>query len=212
MATPAATRLARQFSWLDDMEHFQTTRINPLIRRVLGAFGRHLGLEAPYDLFFLTKQEIGRLDSPTLPEELAALIAERKREHLAAFETEPSWDLNETATHDRDESGVLKGVPGSPGVAEGEAYLVRRVEDFPKMRQGAILIAKTTNPSWTPLFYICSALITESGGPLSHGAVTARELGIPAVMFIKGALTRFRNGERLKVDGLRGVVTPIELS
>jgi pyruvate,water dikinase len=101
---------------------------------------------------------------------------------------------------------VFKGVPGSPGSAEGEAYLVHGPEDFPHMPEGAILVARTTNPSWTPLFYKCSALITESGGPLSHGAVTARELGIPAVMFIRGALAKFRNGERLRVDGLLGTV------
>lgn len=200
-------RLARQFSWLDDMEHFQTTRINPLVRRVIGAFGRHLGLADPYDLFFLTRQEIEGLGASPLPEELARCIAERKREHLAAAAKEPAWNLGEDTAAAPDDGGAVRGVPGSPGNAEGEAYLVRGVEDFPGMPQGAILVAKTTNPSWTPLFYKCSALITESGGPLSHGAVTARELGIPAVMFIRSALTRFRNGQRLRVDGLRGIVT-----
>ena len=207
-------RLTRQFSWLDDMEHFQTTRINPLVRRVIGAFGRHLGLSDPLDLFFLTKEEIESIHGPSLPASLAELIRDRKGDHLAAFETEPAWDLQKKTETDDDEADkddmVFRGVPGSPGIAEGTAYLVHDVQDFPGMPKDAILVARTTNPSWTPLFYKCSALITESGGPLSHGAVTARELGIPAVMFIKGALSRFRNGQRLKVDGAKGVVTPLE--
>ncbi|MGE4424479.1 MAG: PEP/pyruvate-binding domain-containing protein [Pseudodesulfovibrio sp.] len=206
-------RLARWFSSLDDMEHFQTTRINPLVRKVIEAFGRHLGLDTPHDLFFLSKAEIETIDGESLPDELLAVIRERKAEHLKAFETEPEWAIGRAGEGaDRDgqaEEGVFKGVPGSPGAAEGEAYLVHGPEDFPHMPEGAILVARTTNPSWTPLFYKCSALITESGGPLSHGAVTARELGIPAVMFIRGALAKFRNGERLRVDGLLGTVRQV---
>jgi pyruvate,water dikinase len=203
-------RLTRQFSWLDDMEHFQTTRINPLVRKVIGAFGRHLGLATPHDLFFLSKAEIEAIHGESLPDELLTTIRERKAEHGRAFETEPEWAIGGagegTDGEGQAEEGVFKGVPGSPGSAEGEAYLVHGPEDFPHMPEGAILVARTTNPSWTPLFYKCSALITESGGPLSHGAVTARELGIPAVMFIRGALAKFRNGERLRVDGLLGTV------
>ena len=204
-------RLARQFSWLDDMEHFQTTRINPLVRKVIGSFGAHLGLSQPHDLFFLAKQEIEGIDSDALPPRCLELIRERKEQHLAARATEPEWAIGGKAPAPQDEEGdVFKGVPGSPGTAEGEAYLVRGVEDFPNMPEGAVLVARTTNPSWTPLFYKCSALITESGGPLSHGAVTARELGIPAVMFIRGALKKFHNGQWLKVEGSLGVVRTSE--
>ena len=79
-------------------------------------------------------------------------------------------------------------------------------EDFAGLTQGAILVSKTTNPAWTPLFYNASAVITESGGPLSHGAVTARELGLPAVMSVKNCLSLFNNGEKVYVDGQKGVV------
>ena len=206
-------RLARQFSWLDDMEHFQTTRINPLVRKVIGAFGRHLGLAEPHDLFFLSKAEIESIDGESLPDELLETIRERKEEHFKAFEDEPEWAIGQaredSGEQGQAEEGVFRGVPGSPGTAEGEAYLVHGPEDFPDMPEGAILVARTTNPSWTPLFYKCSALITESGGPLSHGAVTARELGIPAVMFIRGALKKFGNGERLRVDGQLGTVRQV---
>ena len=74
-------------------------------------------------------------------------------------------------------------------------------------REAAILVARTTNPAWTPLFYSAAGLITESGGPLSHGAVTAREMRLPAVMSVRGAMTLFRNGQLVTVDGTQGVVT-----
>ena len=64
----------------------------------------------------------------------------------------------------------------------------------------------TTNPTWTPLFYSAVAVITESGGPLSHGAVTAREMQIPAVMSVKGTLSKLKNGQRVRVDGTQGKV------
>ena len=59
-------------------------------------------------------------------------------------------------------------------------FRVRSVEDFPRFPHAAVLVARTTNPSWTPLFHAAAAVVTESGGPLSHGAVTAREMGLPA--------------------------------
>ena len=83
------------------------------------------------------------------------------------------------------------------------------VEDFARFTPGSVLVARTTNPAWTPLFYSAVAVITESGGPLSHGAVTAREVGVPAVMAVHGALTALRDGERVRVNGGQGVVSRV---
>jgi pyruvate,water dikinase len=76
-----------------------------------------------------------------------------------------------------------------------------------RARLPALLAGGTTNPAWTPLFYSAAAVVTESGGPLSHGAVTAREVGVPAVMAVHGALTALRDGERVRVNGTQGVVS-----
>ena len=100
----------------------------------------------------------------------------------------------------------MSGLAGSPGVAEGSVFLVLGPDDFPKFPKGAVLVARTTNPTWTPLFYGAVAVITESGGPLSHGAVTAREMRLPAVMSVKECLTRLKNGSRVRVDGTNGRV------
>ena len=68
------------------------------------------------------------------------------------------------------------------------------------------LAAQTTNPAWTALFYTAAGIVTESGGPLSHGAVTAREMGLPAVMSVRGIMARIEDGRSITVDGAAGTV------
>ena len=91
-------------------------------------------------------------------------------------------------------------------MAEGPVFLVLSPDDFARFPKGAVLVARTTNPTWTPLFYSAVAVITESGGPLSHGAVTAREMRIPAAMSVKQSLARLHNGQRVRVNGTTGRV------
>jgi pyruvate,water dikinase len=74
------------------------------------------------------------------------------------------------------------------------------------LKKGEILVAPITNPAWTPLFAVASAVITEVGGILSHGAIVAREYGIPAVMSVPGATKLLRDGQRITVDGNKGWV------
>ena len=105
---------------------------------------------------------------------------------------------------------MLKGLGGSPGVVEGVVFVVRGPEDFSRFPKDAILVARTTNPAWTPLFYQAIGVITESGGPLSHGAVTARELGLPAVMSVRNVTRLLRDGERVRVDGRNGQVLRLD--
>ena len=206
-------RLTNTYTYLDDLEHFQTTRINVLARRVAGAFGAKLvdanQLEDKFDVFFLTKEEIESVKSFELPDEIKSNIITRKKEYLEACSREPIWDLNQVSDAIEDETDFLKGVPGSPGECEGEAYLVRGPEDFAGVPDNSIIVARTTNPAWTPLFYKAKGLITESGGPLSHGAVTARELGLPAVMCVRNALKIFKNNEKVRIDGKKGIVFKI---
>jgi pyruvate,water dikinase len=92
-------------------------------------------------------------------------------------------------------------------VVEGKVFIVRGTEDFAAFPKNTILVARTTSPAWTPLFYQAIGVITESGGPLSHGAVTARELDLPAAMGIRDATVRLRNGMRVRIDGIHGTVT-----
>ncbi len=75
------------------------------------------------------------------------------------------------------------------------------------MKRGDVLVAPSTDPGWTPLFLRASAIVMETGGYLSHGAVVAREFGIPAVVNVRDVMAQIRDGDQLRVDGDRGVVT-----
>ena len=85
-------------------------------------------------------------------------------------------------------------------------FIINSPDDFAYFPRNAVLVARTTNPAWTPLFYRARGVITESGGPLSHGAVTARELGLPAVMGVRQAMNLLTDGQRVRVDGRAGTV------
>ncbi len=99
------------------------------------------------------------------------------------------------------------GVAAAAGVAEGVACVLRTPHDGNRMRRHDVLVAPSTDPGWTPLFLRASALVTETGGYLSHGAVVAREFGLPAVVNVRDAMRRIADGDRLRVDGTAGRVT-----
>ncbi len=101
----------------------------------------------------------------------------------------------------------LKGNAGSRGIVTGPAKIARTLEEATAVQPGDILIAVTTMPAWTPLFGIAAAVVTETGGPLSHCAIVAREYGIPAVVGVHGATRLITDGQQVTVDGARGVVT-----
>ena len=100
----------------------------------------------------------------------------------------------------------FEGIPVSPGVKEGRVKVLKHPEESYKLNKGDILITKATNPSWTPLFLKIGGLITEMGGPISHGSVIAREYGIPAIAGIREATSRFKDGELIRLNGETGTV------
>jgi phosphohistidine swiveling domain-containing protein len=106
-----------------------------------------------------------------------------------------------------DTPGQLKGSAGSRGEATGVARVARTLEEAQALRPGEILVAVTTMPPWTPLFGVAAAVVTETGGPLSHCAIVAREYGIPAVVGAHGATRAISSGQQITVDGGRGIVT-----
>ena len=104
---------------------------------------------------------------------------------------------------------LVTGSPGSPGRATGPARLVHDVDDFAEVRRGDVLICRTTDPAWTPLFSVVAAVVTETGGMLSHAAIVAREIGIPAVVGAADALAVVPRGRPVVVDGARGTVSQV---
>lgn len=101
---------------------------------------------------------------------------------------------------------VLKGVSGSTGIAVGKVCLINSPKEFYKMKKGDILVCHLTDPEWTPLFKLASAVVADTGSALSHAAIVAREYNIPAVLGVGFATTKFKDGDMIQVDGNKGVV------
>jgi phosphoenolpyruvate synthase/pyruvate phosphate dikinase len=106
--------------------------------------------------------------------------------------------------------GAVEGHPGSAGRAEGMVRRIDSPDEGDQLQPGEILVASTTNVGWTPLFPRAAAVVTDIGGSLSHAAIVARELGIPAVVGCGDATIRLRTGDRVLVDGSRGTVQVLE--
>lgn len=116
------------------------------------------------------------------------------------------WDASKLLVFDAD-GDVLKGVSGSTGTAIGKVCIIHGPEEFHKMQKGDVLVCQLTDPEWTPLFNLASAVVADTGSSLSHAAIVAREYGIPAVLGVGFATTRFKDGDTIKVDGDKGEVS-----
>ena len=205
---------ARSFPQLREDTHFYATLPLPVLRRTLIEMGRRLSvvgvLDAPEDVFHLELGEVERIDGvwpppPSLAAELRALVARRKAKR-AALEGTPLVDPRLFSRAGVGGDVLVRGIPGSPGVAEGPVRVVREASEFGKLRSGDVLVAPYTNPSWTPLFERAVAVVVDSGGPASHAAIVAREYGIPAVMATGDGTRRLVDGQRVRVDGAAGLV------
>lgn len=116
------------------------------------------------------------------------------------------WDASKLLVFDTN-GEVLKGISGSSGTAVGTVCIVRSPAEFYKMHKGDILVCELTDPEWTPLFALASAVVADTGSSLSHAAIVAREFGIPAVLGVGFATSKFKDGDTIKVDGDKGVVS-----
>lgn len=176
------------------------------------AAGRDLAgrgvLDDPTDVWFLTREELfAALDGDPLGVDFEA----RRRIHAryAAMSAPPlltsegedptALVVPETAP------GTLAGTPVSSGVVEGVARVVRDPAGT-TVNAGEVLVVPSCDPGWTPLFLTAAALVTEVGGRMTHGAVVAREYGLPAVVSVRDATKEIRTGEWIRVDGTRGTV------
>ena len=213
---PAAEliRLSRIYTVLDDVEHYHTTRLSVLFRSTVVSIGEHFRklewIDSDDDLFFISRENLQSLVENRLSQkEVQDIISTNKAAFKFQHLNEPPFELGQNKRSENDDA-ALQGLPGSPGSASGTTCVIRSVDDFSKFVPGSILVARTTNPAWTPLFYTASAVITESGGPLSHGAVTAREIGIPAVVAARNAMDLIGNGIDVHVDGTTGAIAMLD--
>jgi pyruvate,water dikinase len=107
-------------------------------------------------------------------------------------------------------SNEIKGFAASSGVVEGPARIVKSVDEISRLQQGDILVCQITNPTWAPIFQTIVAAVSDIGGSMSHAAIVAREYGLPAVVGTGNATSRIKDGQRIRVDGGRGIVTILQ--
>ncbi|WP_367125985.1 rifamycin-inactivating phosphotransferase [Streptomyces phytohabitans] len=167
-------------------------------------------LDAEEDAFHLT---FGELHEAARTHRVPAGLVRRRREEFRAYEalTPPRVLTSDgeavTGAYRRDDvpDGALTGLPVSVGTVEGRARVVRDLAEA-DLRAGDILVTPFTDPSWSPLFVGIAGLVTEVGGQMTHGAVIAREYGLPAVVAVEGATRLIRDGQRVRVHGTEGYV------
>lgn len=173
-------------------------------------------LEARDDIYFLTFDELDDvvrtrlLDPSVVAERRQALDADRL---LRAPRVLTSDGEALQGSHRRGDlaPGALAGIGVSHGTVQGRARVVLDVADA-ALEPGDILVTRFTDPSWAPLFVSIGGLVTEVGGVMTHGAVVAREYGLPAVVGVDGATDRIADGQRIRIDGTTGAVEPVVIA
>lgn len=191
-------------------------------------------LEDPEDIFMLKYDEIRCATTSDYP--VKELVKTRRAEMEAARKIHPQewygtatewqvynepyktlWgyphkfeaEMQEKADKIEISKTVIKGIPGCPGVQEGIAHLVSDPSELDSVKEGEILVCKMTNPAWVVSFSKIAALVTDTGGALSHPAVVAREFCVPCVVGTRRATQLIKNGDKVRVDGSHGVVEVI---
>ncbi len=204
----------------------------PLLRQMLLEVGRRLveagAIDAPDDVFWLTEEQVrgaaAAVDAGQPVDSMAgsvrsnqALVRARKQVTPPASLPLPPKFLRRllpgqfgVETGAEEASDMIRGVACSAGSVAALARVLESPDEFDQMEPGEVLVAAITTPAWTPLFAMASAIVTDVGGPLSHGSIVAREYGIPAVLGTGVATRRLHTGDRIRVDGSSGTIEILE--
>ncbi|HEX4963362.1 MAG TPA: rifamycin-inactivating phosphotransferase [Thermoanaerobaculia bacterium] len=171
-------------------------------------------LQEPEDIYYLTLQELREVVRTHKLDQ--KVVIQRKVEHERHRKLTPPRVLTSdgeivTGAYHRTDlpAGALVGLPVSAGVVEGRARVLSGMADA-ELEAGDILVTAFTDPSWTPLFVSIKGLVTEVGGLMTHGAVIAREYGLPAVVGVENATRLIKDGQRIRVHGTDGYVEILE--
>jgi pyruvate,water dikinase len=210
----------RALAGLREVPKFFAILVFARARALLWEIGEELKeagrLEHAGDVFFVTLPETR---AALADKDLRSVVRERRAGYeqelnrrrvpriLLSDGTEPTAE----ETLDAASEGALRGTPASAGTVSAKARVILDPTGA-RLEPGEILVAPSTDPGWTPLFLTAGGLVVEMGGAMSHGAVVAREYGIPAVVGVPDATERIATGERITVDGFTGRVAPLPRS
>jgi pyruvate,water dikinase len=204
----------RQLAGIRELPKYFFVRIIAAVRAELGRVGvelHRLGrIDEPDDVYFLDYiQARSGLGGTDLRDVVASARenyeAELRRRHLPRIVLSDGTEPEAIASADAVE-GALTGTPASSGTATGIARVILDPVGA-QLEPGEILVCPSTDPGWTPLFLTAGGLVMEMGGANSHGAVVAREYGIPAVVGVPNAVATIQNGSEITVNGTAGTVT-----
>ena len=229
-----ALELALRMNPLTPDHHFYIDQAtNAHVRFVLVAIGRKLVesgvIDDPEDVMFLRYNELRVLIGDHQAYDAKTLVGERRDERERSFAVRPPewlgtateaqlafpyytlWGFPEKFYREQpQQTDLIHGLAGSPGVIEGTARIVGSLDEFDQVQDGEILVCQMTNPAWVVLFTKIGGLVTDAGGVASHPAVVAREFGLPAVVGTSIATQRIASGDRVRVNGATGVVEVLE--
>ncbi|HYF03197.1 MAG TPA: PEP-utilizing enzyme, partial [Patescibacteria group bacterium] len=202
---------------------FERTRVFGVVRAIFLQIGQHFYsehiLDNPRDIFYLTKEEIfSFIDGTGVSSKLKEIVTLRKAEFAEYEKVSPSdrfetfgmvhhansYQANSTVKSEHN-GDVLKGLAACPGIVRAPVRLVRNPANAPNL-EGCILVAERTDPGWAPLFPMAKGLLVERGSLLSHSAIVAREMGIPAIVAIGNLMNELIDGEEVEMNGATGEI------
>ncbi len=221
--------MAQQYIPIAEDHNFSIDqRFTAVMRHGVLQLGKKLVAEKtladPEDVFYLTFDEIRGIAGGTRSTTVSRDVQDRRREHGRQASLQAPIMIGTPPPDDAppdpmmakffgvglvpsDDASVITGHACSSGVVTGIAKIVLTLDDADKLQPGDVLVCRMTMPAWTPLFGVASAVVADSGGPLSHCAIVAREYGIPCIAGTVNGTAVLRDGMRVRVDGSTGVAT-----
>ncbi len=214
-------KITKYFVRNRELLRLRRTYIYDIARRIFLALGRNFqengDIDAKRDIFFMEKDEVFALAKGKKIKSLKEKIKQRKAEYNKNADSEthermyfygevkpenmiPVYSAQEKVN----DGNILSGTPGGGEVVEGVVKFITSANDH--FESGYILMAKRTDPGWTVLFPIADAIIVERGSVLSHSAVVAREMGKTLVVGVRGLTDKVKDGDRVRVDGIKGSI------
>jgi phosphohistidine swiveling domain-containing protein len=221
-AARAVIRLARAYAGYNELGKTSYLRALDGARAAARAAGAALvragELAEVDDVFYLTLAELSAPENLDLP----ALVEQRRarRERYQACELPKLWTgspepvFAEPARTDvaasPEDAGPIRGIGASPGAVEGRARVVPDAAHVDDLEPDEIMVCPFTDPGWASAFFLAAGLVIDLGGPMSHGAIIAREMGLPCVINTGSGTRRIQTGDLIRIDGERGTVDVLE--
>ena len=203
-------RLTRRYLQLREDQRYLFDRLLFALKKNLQRQGVQLfGPQGQERVAYLYLEELRAVQEGALEPEAGLALAKERKKQWDEYQNAPPPPVflkGQESLETEKQDHLLRGLGISAGVHTGRVRILRSPEEAERLEPGDILVTTATDPGWTPLFLVAGAVVLELGSMLSHGAVLAREYGLPAVVNVNGLHSNLVDGQKITVDGTRGVV------